>query len=143
MNHNSPDVRWIQRFQNYERAFASLSKAMKKPEYSELESQGVIQSFEYCFELAWKTLQDLIEFRGFSDVLGPRPVIQKAFELGFILDGHKWMQVLKSRNLTSHTYDEQKAKEIVILIKTEYFSLFQLLNERLKKEVPLGVPGKS
>ena len=142
MNQNSADIRWAQRFQNYERALASLSKAVKKPEYNELESQGVIQAFEYCFELAWKTLQDLIDFKGFSDVLGPRPVIQKAFELGLISDGHEWMQMIKSRNLTSHTYDEEKANEIVVLIKSQYFSLFQSLAERLQKEVPLGTQGK-
>ncbi len=143
MNQMPPDIRWVQRFQNYTRALTSLSRAVKKPDYSELESQGVIQSFEYCFELAWKTLQDLIEFKGFSNVLGPRPVIQKAFELGLVSDGHEWLLMIKSRNLTSHTYDEKKANEIVALIKNRYFLLFQSLAERLQKEVALGNPGKS
>lgn len=90
------DVRWEQRFQNYERVLAVLSRGLQQREYNELERQGLIQAFEYCYELAWKTLQDNIIERGFVDIAGPRPVLQKAFELGLISNGHEWMQMVKT-----------------------------------------------
>jgi nucleotidyltransferase substrate binding protein (TIGR01987 family) len=129
------DVRWEQRFQNYERALAALSRGLQQREYNELERQGLIQAFEYCYELAWKTLQDIITERGFVDIAGPRPVLQKSFELGLISDGHAWMQMVKSRNATAHTYDEQKALEIIAIVRSQYHQLFVDLDKRLRREV--------
>lgn len=129
------DIRWQQRFQNYERALAVLERGLQKQEYNELEQQGLIQSFEYCYELAWKTLQDIIIERGYTDVVGPRPVLQKGFELGLIGSGHVWMEMVKSRNATVHTYDEQKAREIILIIRTQYHQLFLDLAQRLRQEV--------
>lgn len=129
------DVRWEQRFQNYERALAVLSRGLQQREYNELERQGLIQAFEYCYELAWKTLQDIIDERGFVGIAGPRPVLQKAFELGIISNGHQWMEMVKSRNATVHTYDEQKALEIISIVRSQYYALFVELEIRLRKEM--------
>lgn len=129
------DVRWEQRFQNYERALAVLSRGLQQREYNELERQGLIQAFEYCYELAWKTLQDIIDDRGFVGIAGPRPVLQKAFELGLISNGNEWMQMVKSRNATVHTYDEQKASEIISIVRSQYHQLFVELEKRLQQEV--------
>jgi hypothetical protein len=71
----------------------------------------------------------------FVDVTGPRPVLQKAFELGLIANGHDWMQMVKSRNATVHTYDEQKAREIILVIRSCYHQLFLDLAKRLRQEV--------
>jgi nucleotidyltransferase substrate binding protein (TIGR01987 family) len=129
------DIRWKQRFHNYESALAVLGRGLQKKEYNELEQQGLIHSFECCYELAWKTLQDIIMDRGFVDIAGPRPVLQKAFELGLIAHGHEWMEMVKSRNATVHTYDQEKAREIIFVIRSRYHQLFLDLARRLQSEV--------
>lgn len=134
------DIRWIQRFGNYKKALQQLQQAvelMKERELSVLEKQGVIQAFEYTHELAWKTLKDFLESRGNTDIYGSRDATKKAFSLGIVEDGDIWMQMMKSRNLTSHTYDESRADEIISLVKDLYFDQFQKLKikmEELKKE---------
>jgi nucleotidyltransferase substrate binding protein (TIGR01987 family) len=128
------EVRWQQRFQNFEHALASLTRGLVQTRYNELEKQGLIQAFEYCYELAWKTLQDIILERGFVDVAEPRPVLQKAFELGLVSEGHLWMNMIKSRNATTHAYDEKKADEVIVLIRNSYHSLFVDLSKKLNEE---------
>ena len=131
------DVRWIQRFANFQKAFGQLKKFIDKGELSELEDQGLIKSFEYTFELAWTTLKDFLEYRGQSDIYGSRDAIRKAFQLNLIDDGENWMDMLVSRNRTSHTYNKETAEEICQAVKKVYFSLFQQLEnkmDKLKKE---------
>ena len=83
---------------------------------------------------SWKTLQDLLAGKGYSDIMGPRPVIEQGFKDGYITDGEAWMRMPKSRNLTSHTYNEVIAAEIVGKIRSEYFGLFEALRNRLENE---------
>jgi len=134
------DIRWIQRFNNYKKALKQLQDAvelMKERELSILEKQGVIQAFEYTHELAWKTLKDFLEDRGNTDIYGSRDATKKAFSLGLLEDGETWMQMIKSRNLTSHTYDESTADGIISLVKDLYFDQFEKLKikmEELEKE---------
>lgn len=134
------NIRWIQRFANYKRALSQLRNAvelMEERELSILEKQGVIQSFEYTHELAWKTLKDFLEHRGSTGIYGSRDATKKAFALGLIEDGEIWMEMIKSRNLTSHTYDERTADEIIDLVKDSYFYQFEKLKikmEELEKE---------
>ena len=128
------NIRWMQRFNNYRKALNQLQEAvdlMKKRELSRLEKQGVIQAFEYTHELAWKTLKDFLEERGNTDLFGSRDVTKAAFRLGLIGDGEVWMQMIKSRNLTSHTYDENAADEIIKLIKEAYFEEFVKLRTKM------------
>jgi nucleotidyltransferase substrate binding protein (TIGR01987 family) len=127
------DIRWKQRFSNYQKALNQLQKFIDKGELSELEEQGLIKSFEYTYELAWNTLKDFLEFKGQSDIFGSRDAIRKAFQLGIIEDGEGWMDMLKSRNKTSHTYNEETAKEISKAVITFYYKLFKKLNEKLEK----------
>ena len=81
-------------------------------ELNELEKEGVIQRFEYTYELAWQTLQDLFRFKGFLEISGPSPVLSKAFKDGLIKNGDGWRKIKISRNLTSHTYNSETAEEI-------------------------------
>jgi len=99
-----------------------------------LEEQGLIKAFEYTYELGWKTLQDLLKEKGYSQILGPKPVIEQSFQDGYITDGQGWMRMHKSRNLAAQTYDEQTAKEIVENIKHEYFFLLKNLHQKLEEE---------
>ncbi len=125
------DVRWKQRFGNYRKALNQMSRFIEKGSLSELEQQGLIKSFEYTFELAWKTLKDFLEYSGQSEIYGFRDVIRKAFQLELIEDGDGWMDMLKSRNKTSHTYNEKTSKEVCSAVTSRYFELFCALGEKL------------
>ena len=81
------DIRWEQRFSNYSKALAKLEQVATREDVnslSELEQEGMIQRFEYTYELAWKTLQDLLEHKGYTDIKGPTPVLEQAFKDGYI-----------------------------------------------------------
>jgi nucleotidyltransferase substrate binding protein (TIGR01987 family) len=128
------DIRWQQRLSNFNKAFKQLAKFMEHEKLNELEEQGLIKAFEYTYELSWKTLQDLLHDKGYNNITGPKPVIEQSFQDGYITDGKGWMRMHKSRNLTSHTYDEDTAAEITEGIKSEYFFLLQDLLIRLEEE---------
>ena len=127
------DIRWEQRFVNYKKALSQLQKFINKGELSELEKQGIVKAFEYTYELAWTTLKDFLEYRGQTDLFGSRDAIRKAFQLNLIDDGENWMDMLKSRNKTSYTYNKETAEEICQAVKNIYYSLFQQLETRLDR----------
>jgi len=132
------DIRWHQRFSNYKKAFIQLERFIQAEDLNEMESQGLIKAFEYTYELAWKTLQDLLEYKGYQNIAGPRPVIEQSFQDGYISDGKAWMLMHLSRNLTAHTYEETTAKEIITKIREIYFHLFKELYTRLDKEMNIN-----
>ena len=133
------DIRWIQRFSNYKKALQRLEEAVtlsRQRELSYLEKQGFIQAFEFTFELSWKVLKDFLLFHGSDDTLyGSRDTFKKAFALDIIEDGEIWMKMIKSRNLTSHIYDEKVIDEIIVLIREDYFDCFTALQKRLEREL--------
>ncbi len=90
------DVRWKQRFQNFEKAFLFLSKATKRRSLDDLQAAGLIQSFEFTFELAWKTLKDYLEMMGVS-LPYPRLVIKHAYKTELIEDGTLWLEMLEKK----------------------------------------------
>ncbi len=130
-----PDIRWKQRFENFEKALNQLSAGLQIEAPSDLEREGIIQRFEYTFDLAWKTLKDFLEYQGYQDITGSRDTFREAFKQGLISEGERWMKMIESRNLTSHVYDEETAKEIFESVKQEYLSLYIDLKDRLKKEL--------
>ena len=104
------DIRWIQRFAHYSQAFSQLKEAVELAHtrrLSKLEEQGLIQAFEFTHELAWNTLKDFLEERGAHDLYGSRDATREAFKRGLIENGEAWMDMIKSRNLTSHTYNDR------------------------------------
>ena len=132
---NSKEVRWQQRFVNFSKALLQLEKALERKELSDLEEEGMIKRFEYTYELAWKTLQDLLKEKGYSDIAGPRPVIEQCLEDGILGNGEVWMRMIKSRNLTAHVYDEKTVDEIAEIIRSEYHKAFKALEEKLQQEI--------
>ncbi|WP_245183505.1 nucleotidyltransferase substrate binding protein [Lentibacillus salicampi] len=106
---SSKDIRWRQRFENFERSYKLLEKYSNESIENELERAGIIQFFEMTFELSWKVLKDYLENEGFI-VKSPRQTIKQAFQSGLIDDGHTWMQALEKRNQMAHNYDEEAAK---------------------------------
>jgi nucleotidyltransferase substrate binding protein (TIGR01987 family) len=130
-----PDVRWRQRFENFQRAFSQLSSAAalaKERELSQLEQQGLIQAFEFTHELAWKTLKDYLVASGSTARLhGSRDATREAFSIGLIDDGQAWMRMIDHRNETSHTYDEGTADAIAKAIRERYVMEFEKFQARL------------
>jgi len=120
----SLDIRSQQRFKNFKKALALYEEA-NSHNMSKLEEEGLIQRFEYTFELAWKCLQDVLQERGFAEIRGPRPVIEQAFQDGLISNGDVWLHMLKARNETAHLYDEATFKAIITNVKKIFLSTLQ------------------
>jgi nucleotidyltransferase substrate binding protein (TIGR01987 family) len=131
------DIRWVQRFSNFRRAIEKLRDAVAEydDDMSDLEKEGIVQRFEYTFELGWKTLQDLLVYRGYVDVKGPNPVLAQALLDGYIKGEKIWREMKQARDATSHTYDEKEANEIVEKIVSHYCKILTDLHKRLEKEL--------
>lgn len=128
------EIRWKQRFENFEKSYKLLEKYADQEIKNELERAGIIQFFEMTFELGWKVLKDYLEAQGY-DVKTPRESIKQAFQIELIGEGHLWLEALSKRNLTSHTYDDQLAEKLVKEIKQEYIPILKSLYNKLKKEL--------
>ena len=130
-----PDIRWKQRFQNFDRAFVLLRDALENgPDaLNQLEKEGVIQRFEFSFELAWKTLKDFMEQDGFVfATITPRQVLKDAFATKILADGQVWIDMLDHRNLLSRTYNLAKFEEAVNAVHERYLDAFDHLHEFLQ-----------
>ena len=126
------DIRWKQRLENYSKALRQLTKLIEKGTLNELEQQGLIQSFEYTYELAWNTIKDFFENQGESAILGSRDAFRLAFKRGLIANGEIWMDMIKSRILTSHTYNEEIAESIAANIVKRYYDEFIGLRQKFE-----------
>src|ERR1700734_3834591 len=127
------DIRWKQRFSNYQRAFNQLQEFVTKGQLSKLEEQGLIKAFEYTYELAWNTIKDFYESQGESGIQGSKDALRLAFKRGLISDGATWMNMVQSRIETAHSYNESTAKKVVAAILSDYHPLFVALEAELKK----------
>jgi nucleotidyltransferase substrate binding protein (TIGR01987 family) len=132
-----PDIRWIQRFDNFKRAFARLREASELAEQqglSDLERQGLIQAFEFTHELAWNTFKDFLSARGSSAQLyGSRDATRAAFAAELIEDGEAWMKMIEHRNESSHTYNDDVAGKIMAAVKTFYVPAFEAFERRFQE----------
>lgn len=130
------ETRWVQRLNHFNKAFSRLEDAVglsKQRRLTDLEAQGLIQGFEYTHELAWNTLKDYFKESGVEGIHGSIDATRIAFREGVIENGEVWMDMIKKRNLTSHTYNEDVAMEVVTAILDLYFSEFQLFQNTLKQ----------
>ncbi|MCF8303341.1 MAG: nucleotidyltransferase substrate binding protein [Bacteroidales bacterium] len=145
------DIRWEQRLSNFKKALHKLEKAVEiihrnqqgysagedEESIEEVIREGLIQRFEYTHELAWNVMKDYAEYQGNYHIKGSRDATRLAFKMGLIADGEIWMDMLKSRNETSHTYNEEIAKEIYDKVIEKYLPLFEefdLVMEKLKSK---------
>lgn len=129
------DVRWKQRFLNYKKALATLTKGIRQYQekgLSELEKQGVIQGFEFTHELCWKVMQDFLKDQGETNLYGSKDVTRLAFNRGIISDGEQWMNMITDRNLSSHTYQEEISELIFTHIIHVYFDLFNSFRDKME-----------
>lgn len=130
------DIRWQQRFENYKKALKQLNAAVilsEEKELSQLEKQGLIQAFEYTHELAWKVMQDFFKYQGNSEIHGSRDATREAFKTGLLEDGDQWMVMIKNRNLTSHTYNEETSEEIYLNITQHFSPLFDSFKTKMQQ----------
>lgn len=130
-----PDIRWQQRFNNFQKALQQLSKAVElshRRALSELEKQGLIQAFEFTHELAWSVMKDYFAYQGNVSIMGSRDATREAFQKNLVTDGEGWMEMIQSRNLTSHTYNQEVADEIVERVITHYHDLFLAFEQRMQ-----------
>ncbi len=129
------DIRWRQRFDNFERALQVLARgvalAQQRP-LSELEQQGLIQGFEFTHELAWNLLKDYLQYQGIEGIIGSRDATRLAFQSGLIDDGEGWMAMIKARNQSSHTYNLEQAKAIAHDVIDRFAPLFSALRVRFE-----------
>ena len=134
MPQDHQDIRWQQRLQNYDKALLQLEDAVRlsrQRTLSTLEKQGLIQGFEFTHELAWNMLKDYFTYQGNTSITGSRDATRTAFKYGLIEDGNTWMEMIASRNKSSHTYNQAIADEITEKVIDHYFGLFKQLQTKM------------
>ncbi|CAM4078924.1 nucleotidyltransferase substrate binding protein [Flavobacterium antarcticum] len=140
------DVRWKQRFENFQKAFQKLVEAVayiknndSKTEIvlDEIIKEGLIQRFEYTHELAWNVMKDYATYQGNTTVGGSRDATREAFQLQLMSDGAVWMDMIGSRNKTSHTYNEATADEIYLKILNDYFPAFLEFKKNMEQKMSI------
>ena len=127
------EKRWKQRFQNFEKAFLFFEKAANKDTYTPIEVSGLVQAFEFTFELAWKTIKDYLYEQGIETTF-PRVALKEAYNTQIIKDGHIWIEMLEKRNELSHTYNEDVANSAVEIIKNKYYPAVKQVYQYLKEK---------
>lgn len=128
------DVRWKQRYANFSKALKHLEEALQIENPDFIQKAGIIHFFEMSFELSWNVVKDYLEEQGFIDVKSPRSALKKAFEIDLITNGHSWLDLLIDRNLTAHTYDEEKATQVEKLIHYKYLPLLKDLQNTFEQK---------
>lgn len=128
--------RWEQKLNSYQKALSRLAEVvnvMKVRQLNDFEADGLIQRFEFTFELAWKLIKSYAEYQGTDkDIMGSRDAVRWAFENKLILDSDVWMEMIKRRNDTSHTYDEDISADVVLRVKESYFQEFVDLYNKMR-----------
>jgi nucleotidyltransferase substrate binding protein (TIGR01987 family) len=149
MSHQN-DIRWVQRFNNYSRALQKLNEIVNYIRFQleeekqqeavlkDIFKQGVIQSFEYTHELAWNVMKDYAKYQGNNDIGGSRDATREALQLSLIENGEVWMEMIRSRNKTSHTYNEEVANKIFNKVLTEYQPAFIKFQNKMEEKQPFS-----
>ncbi len=150
------DIRWEQRFSNFKKAMDKLHQSVKfihnyneegigdeelDSVLDEMIKEGLIQRFEYTHELAWNVMKDYAEYQGNSTIGGSRDATREALQLKLIANGEIWMDMISSRNKTSHTYNEETANEIYGKILRAYFPAFEKFR-KVMEDKWTGKPGE-
>ncbi len=132
---DNKDIRWLQRLNSYTSALKQLNDAVdeyNKRELNSLEKQGLIKAFEFTFELSWNLIKDYFNYQGMVNIRGSRDSFREAFKYNLVEDGVSWMEMIELRNLSSHTYDEDTAEEIIELIAGKYIDNFNMLEKNMQ-----------
>ena len=149
---SAEDIRWQQRFNNFTKALNKITEAVEyiqneladqeidiedeetEDVLDEIIKEGLIQRFEYTYEMAWNVMKDYALFQGVSEIAGSRDAIRYAFSNDLITDGDLWMDMIKSRIKTSHTYNEETAHEIYVKIIHDYYPAFLAFKVKMEEK---------
>jgi len=128
------DIRWKQRFANFEKAYFQLEQAVNTYDDSaeSIIKEGIIQRFEFTHELSWKVMKDYLIYEGFQNITGSRSATRVAFNIDLIKEGQCWMDMIDSRNKTVHTYHENILEQEYKKVVNEYYSCFSAFYEKMK-----------
>ncbi|MFZ5626793.1 MAG: nucleotidyltransferase substrate binding protein [Bacillota bacterium] len=124
-----------EKLHNYTRAVERLRESLARDENDDIVLDGVIQRFEFTYELSWKLLKTYLAYTGIAEIRTPREAFKEAFAAGLIVNGDIWLEMIDDRNLTSHNYDETEARRIFERIKNKYFRELSKLKEIISKEM--------
>lgn len=130
------NIRWFQRISHYNKALIQLEEAImlrNERNLSNLEAQGLIHAFEFTHELAWNVMKNFFDYQGNTEIRGSRDATREAFQYGLIEDGTLWMEMIRSRNQSSHTYNQDTAEDILLKVCEKYFALFKALNNKMQE----------
>ena len=117
---------------NFHNAMSRLKEGVQKwDEADDLARDGLIQRFEFTFELAWKTLKTCFEEEGLIGLNSPKTVLREAYAAGLLKSEELWLAMLQDRNSTAHIYSEQVAVQICRRIQERYLDAFADLFEQL------------
>ncbi len=128
-------MRWKQRLENFVKALRQLTEVVELQEQrplSNIEKQGFVKAFEFTHELAWNVMKDFFTYQGNNQIMGSRDATREAFQHHMIADGDSWMDMIRTRNLAVHTYDEATVNEVITKTKTRYYPLFVAFSERMQ-----------
>jgi len=126
------DIRWKQRFANFEKAFGQLTEFIEKGTLNKFEEQGLVQCFEYTHELAWNVMKDFLTEDGIQDIFGSKSATKQAFNKGLLVQGDVWMDMIESRNESVHTYNEETAEKIAHKITHHYYPAMANFRDKMK-----------
>ncbi|KXS38064.1 MAG: nucleotidyltransferase substrate binding protein [Candidatus Frackibacter sp. T328-2] len=126
--------KWEERLASFKKVLNRLEEGLEVDSDNLLMIDGVIQRFEFNYELAWKTMKCFLKSQGIEDIKSPRITIREASSFGLIVDSDQWIDMLEDKKLTADFYDEEQAKKIYARIKEKYYENFKDLYERLKDE---------
>jgi len=129
------DIRWKQRFQNFENAYSAFVRMVDRHEKTpddEAVQMALLQSFEFTFEMSWNVMKDYLENEGYNEVGNSKQAVRVAFQAGLIVRAEEWMDAIRMRNLSSHTYNQQILQETVAFIAQIFFPLVRDLYFGLK-----------
>jgi nucleotidyltransferase substrate binding protein (TIGR01987 family) len=129
------DIRWKQRFANYEQALEQFMDGVESfgTNTVNIIKEGIIQRFKFTHELAWKVMKDYLEFEGYQDITGSRSATKEAFNCGLIREGQIWMNMIESRNNTVHTYNAAILEKEFTKIIIDYYPLLKEFREKMRK----------
>ncbi len=138
---NRQDIRWQQRLSHYQKALLQLGRAVdlsRQRPLSGLEVLGLVHVFEYTHELAWNVMKNYFEYQGNTSITGSRDAAREAFRRNLVVDGEGWMEMIQSRNKTSHAYNREVADEIAEKVTGVYHNLFVDFGKRMQDLIVAG-----
>ena len=117
-----------QKSKDFESALQRLEEGLQVPGKDSLAIDGIIQRFEFTFEISWKLMKAFMEEEGIMGVcLSPKTTVRQAFKRELIIDGQGWIDMIMDRNRTSHIYDENMSRAIYKNIQNKHITLFREL----------------